>query len=423
MRLVTSGISHHSTPLDIRERLAFARDDFAREVTSLRGLDGVEEAVLVSTCNRTEIYAAVSNGHERRISEWLVQRSGLPAESVAPHLYHLQDREAVRHLFQVASGMDSMVLGEAQIVGQLKDAWQAALDVGAAGKLTDRLFQHAFAASKVVRSETGISQHPVSVAYIATVLARQIFGDLSTSTVLLVGAGDMVSLCGRHFREQGVQRLLVANRSMDRAEAVAAALSADPFPLTDLGRRLGEADIVITSTASREPVVSVDQVKLALRQRRHQPMFMVDLAVPRDIDPRVGKLDDIYLYSIDDLHQVADENLGQRERAARDADGLVDTAVTQYMGWLHGARAADSLRRLRAAADRNSAELASRALHQIEAGGDPAQVVQQLANTLTHRLLHGPSRRLREAAEQQHFEFLKAADWLFEDVDDPEPEQ
>jgi glutamyl-tRNA reductase len=342
---------------------------------------------------------------------------------VAPHLYHLQDREAVRHLFQVASGMDSMVLGEAQIVGQLKDAWQAALDVGAAGKLTDRLFQHAFAASKVVRSETGISQHPVSVAYIATVLARQIFGDLSTSTVLLVGAGDMVSLCGRHFREQGVQRLLVANRSMDRAEAVAAALSADPFPLTDLGRRLGEADIVITSTASREPVVSVDQVKLALRQRRHQPMFMVDLAVPRDIDPRVGKLDDVYLYSIDDLHQVADENLGQRERAARDADGLVDTAVTQYMGWLHGARAADSLRRLRAAADRNSAELASRALHQIEAGGDPAQVVQQLANTLTHRLLHGPSRRLREAAEQQHFEFLKAADWLFEDVDDPEPEQ
>jgi glutamyl-tRNA reductase len=200
-------------------------------------------------------------------------------------------------------------------------------------------------------------------------------------------------------------------------------LSADPFPLTDLGRRLGEADIVITSTASREPVVSVDQVKLALRQRRHQPMFMVDLAVPRDIDPRVGKLDDVYLYSIDDLHQVADENLGQRERAARDADGLVDTAVTQYMGWLHGARAADSLRRLRAAADRNSAELASRALHQIEAGGDPAQVVQQLANTLTHRLLHGPSRRLREAAEQQHFEFLKAADWLFEDVDDPEPEQ
>lgn len=422
MPLLAFGISHRTAPLEIRERLAFAAEDYAREVAELRQLPGVEEAVLVSTCNRTEIYVAASAAGAQAVADWLVRRSGLGAETVGRHLYRLGGQAAVQHLFQVASGIDSVVLGEPQIIGQLKDAWQSALQAGGAGKLTDRLFQHAFATSKQVRNETGIDQHPVSVAYIATVLARQIFGDLTARTVLLVGAGEMVRLCGRHFHQHGVRRLLVANRSLERARAVAEAFAAEPLPLSDLAQRLGEADIVISSTASREPVVGVAHVANALRQRRRKPMFLVDLAVPRDIDPEAGQLNDVYLYTIDDLQQVADESLTERERAAESAVGLIDLAVMDYMRWLHGARAAESLRRLRESADQNSAELAARALRQIEAGTDPTAVVQQLANTLTHRILHGPTRRLREAAEQEHYEVLKAADWLFEDPEGGEPQ-
>ncbi len=416
MPIFAIGISHHTAPLEVRERLAITPDAYADKVDELRDAVGVREAVIVSTCNRTELYGVLPGDLGDRLVEWLLAQGGMTAEQADGIVYRHEGRDAVHHLFRVACGLDSMVLGEPQIMGQLKDAWQAARDAGGLGKYTDRLFQRAFAVSKDVRTNTGINDHPVSVAYIAAILARQIFGDLGRKTVVMVGAGEMITLCGHHFQHKRVGSLRIANRSLARAEALAEELSAVPLGLDALPEHLKEADIVIACTGARQPVVSLEMVRDALRQRR-SPMFMVDLGVPRDIDPRAEKLRDVYLYTIDDLRQVADESQDKREDAARQALGTIDHEVREYLRWLHGARAAEGLRQMRSHAETQAEELAERALRQIAAGGDPEAVVRQLGNTLTHRILHGPSTRLREAAEAQHDDILRAADWLFEPDD------
>lgn len=418
MPLLVVGTSHRTAPLEIREKLAFSRDDYVAKINLLRTLPGVEEVLVLSTCNRTEIYAIVLPDDKDCLSRWLQQTAGLDDQQARECIYTHQDAHAVNHLFKVASGLDSLVLGEPQIVGQLKEARHKAIEAGGAGKLIDRLFQHAFATSKVVRHHTGISEHPVSVAYITMVLARQIFGDLSSKKVLLVGAGEMISLCGRHFQEQGVSELIIANRSLSRAQTLAGEFGGRAIALKDLGDVLPEADILISSTAARLPVISREAIHAALQARRRQPMFLVDIAVPRDMEPSIADLDDAYLYTIDDLQQVADQNTAQRNRAAKDADKLVKTAVEEFMRWLHGARAAKFLKRLRDHAEKSSVELVTKALNQIKAGKDPEQVVQQLANTLINRILHIPSTRLRQAAERQKYDILKAADWLFEHDED-----
>lgn len=385
-------------------------------------MPGVDEAIVLSTCNRTEIYAIVLPGEEHILQRWLQNTAGLNDEECAKYFYTRKDAHAVEHLFNVASGLDSLVLGEPQIVGQLKEAWQIASECGGAGKLVDRLFQHAFSASKAVRHETGINEHPVSVAYITMVLARQIFGDLSSKKVLLVGAGEMIELCGRHFHQQGVAELMIINRSLDKAQLLAAEFKARAIGLEFIDETLPEADIVISSTASRTPIISREAVESALKTRRRRPVFLVDIAVPRDIEATVASLDDAYLYTIDDLQQVADENTGHRNFAAKEASGLVQASVEEYMRWLHGARAAKFLKRLRSHAEKSSEELVSKALRQIDLGKDPADVVRQLAGSLTNRILHVPSIRLRQAAENQEYGILKAADWLFEHRDNDEEE-
>jgi glutamyl-tRNA reductase len=415
MPLLAIGLSHHTAPLDMRERLAIGSQDYPGKLRELLALEGVGEAVILSTCNRTEVYTAVGRENRERPLAWLAGHGGIETHRSAELFYSKYGEDAVRHLFRVACGLDSMVLGEPQIMGQLKQAWQASRDAGGAGKLTDRLFQRAFSISKEVRSETGINDHPVSVAYIASVLARQIFGDLSQKTVLMVGAGEMITLCGQHFHQHGVGRLMIANRTLERAREVGEPFGAEAMTLDALPERLHEADIVICCTAANEPVLRKPVIEKAIRKRRRAPMFMVDLGVPRDIEPGVAKLQDIYLYSIDDLRQVADEGLSKRQEAANAAVARIETAVTEYLRWMHGARAAEGLRRLRESAELSGAQLAERALHQLEAGNDPADVIKRLSNTLTHRILHGPSTRLREAAELQHDEILKAADWLFDD--------
>jgi len=413
MPIFVTGISHHTAPLEVRERLAITPGAYAGKVDDLRSVAGLREAVILSTCNRTELYGVLDEERLGRVSDWLLEQGGMTPADADGLVYQHEGRDAVRHLFRVACGLDSMVLGEPQIMGQLKDAWEAARDAGGLGKYTDRLFQRAFAVSKDVRTNTGINDHPVSVAYIAAILARQIFGDLGRKTVQLVGAGEMITLCGHHFRQKQVGRLRIANRSPDRAEHLGKELNAEPMGLDALPAALHDADVVIACTGASEPVVTVQMVRDALRQRR-SPVFMVDLGVPRDIDPRAEKLRDVYLYTIDDLRKVADESLGKRQDAARQAVGTIDREVREYLRWLHGARAARGLRRLRTHADRQAEVLAERALHQIEAGGDPEAVVRQLSSTLTHRILHGPSIRLRRAAEEQHDDVLRAADWLFE---------
>lgn len=422
MPLLAVGISHQTAPLEIREKLAIASGEYQERIRALRSLPAVEEAVILSTCNRTEVYGIVLPEEERCIFEWLRRSAGLDEEQAAKFLYQHRNERAVRHVFNVASGLDSLVLGEPQIMGQLKDAWQHAHEAGGAGKLLDRLFQHAFATGKAVRHQTGINEHPVSVAYITMVLARQIFGNLASKQVLLIGAGEMIELCGRHLYEQGVAGLMIANRSPEKAQQLAEAFAATAYALDELPSVLPLADILVTSTASPQPIIDAALVKSALRARRRKPMFLVDIAVPRDIHPDVARIKDVYVYTIDDLQQVADENIAERHRAAAAAETTVDTAVDEFMRWLHGARAAKFLQRLRSHAMQSSEELAARALRQLQAGQDPEKVVMQLANTLTNKILHVPSTRLRQAAESQEYQILKAADWLFNDSDEAEQE-
>jgi glutamyl-tRNA reductase len=337
----------------------------------------------------------------------------MPAGELDAHIYCHEGEEAARHLVRVASGLDSLVLGETQILGQLKDAWQQAHDAGSLGKVLDRLFQHTFAAAKTIRTSSGISEHPVSVAYTAVVLARQIFGDLQSQTVVLVGAGEMVQLCGRYLVDHGIGKLLIVNRSREKAEELAAEYNGTATTLDRLEEVLPKADILISSTASPTPVITRSDVKAALRKRRHRPMFLVDIAVPRDIEPDISKLKDVYLYTIDDLQQVVDENMQQRNEAARSAQADVDEAVTGFMRWLYGIRAARTLKRIREQSHEFETDLATKAVNRLRAGQDPEAVINQLASTLTNKILHLPSKHLREAAEEQDYEVLKAADRIF----------
>jgi glutamyl-tRNA reductase len=420
MPLFTIGISHHTAPLDVREKVAIPRTEYGERVRELCTLPGIEEALILGTCNRTEIYCLSSKAGQPEVANWIHRVNGIAPGDLDEHFYLHEGEAAARHLIRVASGLDSLVLGETQILGQLKDAWQQAHDAGTLGKVLDRLFQHTFAAAKTIRTDSGISDHSVSVAYTAVVLARQIFGELKAQTVVLLGAGEMVQLCGRYLRDHGVARLIIVNRSRAKAEEIATELDASPMTLDRLHEALPLADILISSTASPQPVVRRDDLKAALRKRRHRPMFLVDIAVPRDIEAEAGRLSDVYLYTIDDLQQVVDENMQQRSEAARSAQGDVDEAVASFMRWLYGIRAARTLKRIREQSHDFETDLTERALRRIQAGQDPEQVLRQLANTLTNKILHLPSKRLREAAESQDYSVLKAADRIFRSEDEEE---
>jgi len=419
MPLLVTGISHHTASLEIREKIAITRLDYAERVNDLFQLDDVEEVVVVSTCNRTEIYSVGKKNSGDQVRQWLQTKGGLSDAEMDKHCYVQEREQAVHHLFRVAGGLESLVLGESQIVGQLKDSWQMSINAGGAGKVLDRLFQHAFATGKRIRSKTRIGEHPVSVAYTTVMLAKQIFGDLTSKTVILVGAGEMVELCGQHLQDKGLKSLIIANRSIERANELAEKFGALATSLTNLPEILHKADILISSTASLEPVIQASSVKAALKQRRNQPMFLVDIAVPRDIHPDVGKLGNVYLYTIDHLQKVVDENLSKRYEAAEAASSDVDESVDEFMRWLNSARATVYLQNLHKHARMNGDELVEKALRKIRAGKDPEKVVKQLAHTLTKRILHLPSTRLRQAAEEQDDDLLKVANRLFEPEDNP----
>ena len=421
MPLFTIGISHHTAPIEIREKVAIARSEYSDRVSELCALSGMEEVVVLSTCNRTEIYCLSTDAGKQGLVDWVHRVNDIPAGELDRHFYHHEGEDAARHLVRVASGLDSLVLGETQILGQLKDAWQQAHDAGSLGKVLDRLFQHTFNAAKAIRTTSGISDHTVSVAYTAVVLARQIFGNLNSQTVVLVGAGEMVQLCGRYLRDHGIANLLIVNRSREKAEELANEMGASAMTLDRLGEALPRADILISSTASPDPVIRKADIKAALRKRRHRPMFLVDIAVPRDIDPEVSKLRDVYLYTIDDLQQVVDENMEQRNAAALSATADVDESVAAFMRWLSGIRAARTLRRIREQSHEFEKDLTERALRRLEAGQNATDVLEQMASTLTNKILHLPSKRLREAAESQNYEVLKAADQIFK-KEEPEDE-
>jgi glutamyl-tRNA reductase len=413
MSLLVLGINHRSAPLAWRERLAFSDDAVRQALPALIAMPGVHEAALVNTCNRTELLARIDPDREDALVAWLHDHQRLTAGSLDEFLYRHRDDEAVRHVFRVASGLDSMVLGEPQILGQLKDAWRLAHECGSLGTQLERLFQQGFSVAKRVRTETAIGRHPVSVAYCAVRLAQDAFTDLTRATVMLVGAGETIELALRHLEQAGVGRLLIANRTLANAQALAQRAGAFALPLSDLDRHLHEADIVISATGSRQRILGRDQVATALKARRRRPMFLLDLAVPRDIDPACAELADAYLYSVDDLKQIIERNMDQRRAGAREAEALIDLQVEHFAAWLRAQSSGGPLRRLRAEGEQAREEALGKALAELAAGRTPEDALALLAHTLTNRLLHAPTTRLREAAEQGDIALLDAAERLF----------
>ncbi|WP_146908950.1 glutamyl-tRNA reductase [Arenimonas daejeonensis] len=421
MPLLALGLNHQTAPLALRERVALDAGQLPAALASLGAVPGVEESALLSTCNRTEIYAQVTEGQEAAVADWLARHHGIAPEMLSAYLYQHTDENAVRHLFRVATGLDSLVLGEPQILGQVKEAWQAARSQHRLRTPLDRLFQQSFSVAKRVRTDTRIGAHPVSVAYAAVRLARQVFSELDRATVLLVGAGDTIELAARHLVDAKAKRLLVANRTLEHAQALASRHGGYALPLSELERHLPEADIVITATASREPVLRRTAVQAALKTRKHRPMFLLDLAVPRDIEASVAELPDVYLYTVDDLEQVIEENRASRREAAEQAQAIIDLQVEHFMAWWRAQGRQDALKSLRSRGEAAREEALARAREQLALGKDPNEVLGLLAHQLTNKLLHGPSAALRQAALDGDLDLLRAAERLYDDRDDAQP--
>ncbi|GAB1408321.1 glutamyl-tRNA reductase [Thermomonas brevis] len=396
MALHVLGINHQTAPVSLRETVAFGPDALPRALDSLRAQAGVQEAVLLSTCNRTEIYARSDNGPDA-LAHWLAgqQRAG---DDLHAYLYRHDEANAVRHLFRVATGLDSLVLGEPQILGQVKQAWSDARNAGSLGGPLDRAFQQAFATAKRARTETTIGRNPVSVASTAVRLAQESFARLDESDVLLIGAGETIELAARHLVAGKVRRLLVANRTLAHAQDLASRHGGIALPLEDLDRHLAEADVVISATAARTPILHRAQVEHALRQRRHRPMLLLDLAVPRDIAHDVSGLRDVFLYTVDDLERAIEDNRAARRDAAEQAEAIIEVHASRFLSALGHGDASAPLRRLREHGQAVQAQALAKARAQLAAGRDPAEVLDLLAHTLTNKLLHAPSAALREDA-------------------------
>jgi len=397
MALLAFGINHQTAPVAIRERVAFGPESMQSALQDLTERTPVEEAAILSTCNRTEVYCELDAANSSVVLNWLQEFHQLDSGSLEPYIYLHPEQLAVRHMLRVASGLDSLVLGEPQILGQMKDAYQQASSAGTIGKTLSKLFQHTFSVAKQIRTDTAIGHSPVSVAFAAVALAKQIFGDLSPLTTMLVGAGETVELAARHLSESGMGRMIIANRTVERAQTLASQFDGFAIPLSEMPNHLAEADIIISSTASSLPILGKGSVESALKQRKHKPMFMVDIAVPRDIEPEVDELDDVYLYSVDDLQEIIQENLQSRQDAAHQAEEIIDTQVEHFMGWLRSLDSISTIRDFRDHAEQLRDETVFRALQRIRNGDEPDVVLEELARLLTNKLTHLPSTRMRQA--------------------------
>jgi glutamyl-tRNA reductase len=396
--LYTVGLNHQTAPLAVRERVVFHVERLREALTEVkRGL--ASEAAILSTCNRTELYFA--GEQPGAVAEWLAQFHRLQPGELAPYLYTRPHDQAVRHAFRVASGLDSMVLGEPQILGQMKEAVRAAESAGTLGTVLHRLFQRTFAVAKEVRSTTSVGAASVSMAAAAVKLAARIFPSLREQSVLFIGAGEMVELCATHFAAQGPARITVANRTLERASRLASRFNGRAIELRTLAEHLHEHDIVVSSTASSLPILGKGLVERALRARRRRPMFMVDLAVPRDIEPEVAELDDVFLYTVDDLAGIVSTNLDARRSAVEQAEAIIDSQVGQFMHWMNVRENVPLIRALRENAEAARRHEVERALASLQRGEDPAGVLESLSHGLTNKLMHGPTQALSEAAGEE----------------------
>jgi len=403
------GINHRTAPVEMRERVVFPAEALADALNGLTRVPAVREAAILSTCNRTELYCAIDGEDSESVREWLTHYHQMSATNLKPFLYTYSGKKAVRHVLRVASGLDSMILGEPQILGQIKDAYQLADQAGTLDILLRRLFQHTFSVAKQVRTDTEIGASPVSVAFAAVSLARQIFGNLGEQTALLIGAGETIELAARHLNQSGLGRMIVANRTIERAHALACEFNGYAIALSELPAHLAEADIIVSSTASQLPILGKGSLETALRHRKHRPVFIVDIAVPRDVEPEVGDLDDVYLYTVDDLQDVIQENLNSRQEAAKQAEEIIDAQSTHFMGWLRSLDAVSTICDFRREAERMRDEVLERARQQIAQGKSPDEVMTYLANTLTNKLIHTPSANLRQAGYEGKQHLIEAA--------------
>lgn len=412
MPLQILGLNHNTAPIEVREQVAFAGDEVARALERLTALDGVDEAVLLSTCNRTEFYVIGENAGRERLKQWLHDDRRL-GDNFAESLFMLDDDEAIRHIFRVACGLDSMVLGEPQILGQLKDAYRYAQNADTLGSNLGRLFQHTFAVAKKIRTDTEIGASPVSVASAAVNLAGQFFAGFKKHTALLVGAGVTIELVAKHLVSREIGRLFVANRSVERAQKLAGQFGGFALPLSEIGGTLPEADILITSTAATEPVVTIEQVANALKARKRKPIFACDIAVPRDIEAGAGDLDDFYLYTIDDLDKVILEGQGNREAAAVEAHRLLDDEIRRYAAIERSKQVAPIIATLRDSNEVVRKQVAKKALKRMRKGESAEDAIEFATAALMKKILHKPSVALRKAGEAEDLEMIASARKLF----------
>jgi glutamyl-tRNA reductase len=399
MELLTFGLNHHTAPLHVRERVVFNAENLVQALRDLAGARRTNEAAIISTCNRTEVYCSTEDPVEA--VSWLADYHRMRPQQLEPYLYRLPQEQAVKHAFRVASGLDSMVIGEPQILGQFKQAVRSAEAAGTLGLVLNRLFQRTFSVAKSVRSETEIGASTVSMASAAVQLAERIYPTISGQRVLFVGAGEMIELCAAHFAAQHPKMMSFANRTEARAQQIAERFIGHVISLNDLAAQLALHDIVVCSTASPLPVIGKGVVESALKARKHRPMLMFDLAVPRDIEPEVASLDDVFLYTVDDLGKIAREGLQIRQNAVAQAEVIIENHVTDFMHWLGSRKVVPAIRAIRDAAERSRRHELERAHRRLARGEDPQRVLDELSRALTNKLLHAPTHALNHAGAEE----------------------
>jgi len=395
MQLYALGLNHHTAPLAVREQVAFDPLRLPQALVELTHGREVREAAILSTCNRTELYCAAEA--PEAAAQWLAEYHRLQPQNISPYLYTLPSRDAVRHMFRVASGLDSMVLGEPQILGQMKQAARVAENAGTLGTLLHKLFQKTFAVAKEVRSTTAIGANIVSMAAATVHLAERIFENVSEQKVLFIGAGEMVELCAAHFAAQKPKRITVANRTLERGEALAARFGGDAMQLDEIGERLPEYDVIVSCTASPLPIIGLGMAERTIKARRHRPIVMVDLAVPRDIEPEIAQLDDVFLYTLDDLGVIVESGLESREKAVVEAEAIITSRVDGFLHWLEARETVPTIRALRDSAERTRRHEVEHALKLLAKGEDPQRVLEALSHGLTNKLMHGPTAALNQS--------------------------
>lgn len=432
MALVLLGINHNTADVALREQVAFPPEVMAEAMRDVTSLDSVNEAVIVSTCNRTELYVDIdvpgsADGsdsaqtpdpaqlaeEQQKLLSWLSTYHEISSDDLALSSYFRADEDVIRHLMRVACGLDSMVLGEPQILGQIKSAYAVAKELGVANSQLGRAFQEAFAIAKEVRTDTAIGENPVSVAYAAVALAEQIFSDLKSLKALLIGAGHTIELVARHLSERGVQDIVIANRTLQNAVRLGDKFGARGVLLSDIPEELDKADIVVSSTNSQLPLLGKGAVERAIKKRRHKPMLLVDLAVPRDIEPEVGDISDAYLYSVDDISDVIEDNVKSRAQAAEQAAVIIERGVEEYKKQLRALNAVTTLRAFRSQADEIRQQELDKAKRALANGADAEKVLETLARGITNKLLHSPSVQMKKAVADGRDEVLQITQELF----------